>query len=217
MKTPMDNQDDGQSELLSYELDGALTAQERQLLDAGVAATPRLAAERRQLRRLDQLLAGGQVAVDAGFQARLMERLPAAGWESRQPQSWRWAVAMVVLLGAGSAVLVGTGSAQALHGGASFGAMGAIFDLFASSLLAGAGLLAASWKGVGLAMAEMFARPAQLAGFGVFVLMLNLLFFSLLRGGRRLAREALARETLARELLPRESAAREPGGRFEGD
>ena len=177
-------------EWLSHELDGALDARERGQLEASLASDAKLRQERLEWKRLDSLLASSQLPVEADFRRRVMASLPAAGWESRHPRSWRWAVAILLLLGGSSAALVGAGSARAAGGGAMFGAARSVLDLFVSSALAGAGLLAASWKGIGVAMGDLFAKPASFIGLALFVVLLNLLFLSLLRGGRRTAQPA---------------------------
>jgi hypothetical protein len=62
------------------------------------------------------------------------------------------------------------------------GAFEALFDLALTATQTGAGLLTASWQGVGLAVHELFGgSPLRLAVFGLGVLCLNLLFFRLLR------------------------------------
>ncbi len=181
----MNKNHDLQLEWLSHELDGGLAAAQRVQLKASLAGNEELRRQRLELRRLDSLLSSARLPVEADFHRRVMKSLPAAGWESRHPLSWRWAVAILLLLGGSSAALVGAGSAQAVRGVAVFSAARSVLDLFVSSALAGAGLLAASWKGIGLAMGDLFSKPASYVGLAVFVVLLNLLFLSLLRGGRR--------------------------------
>jgi hypothetical protein len=48
-------------------------------------------------------------------------------------------------------------------------------------VVAGAGLLGASWKGMGLILDRLIASPASLGAFGFLVLALNLFLFSLIR------------------------------------
>ena len=63
-------------------------------------------------------------------------------------------------------------------------------ELFGSAALAGAGLLAASWSGVGLALGEILSRSTMgLVAFGVFVLGIDCLFLRYL--WRLSRREAL--------------------------
>lgn len=193
MEKSMNTHHERQLEWLSHELDGALAPREREQLKASLAQDGPLRDQRRELHQLDSLLASSHLQVEADFQDRVMQALPAAGWESRHPLSWRWAVAILLLLGGSSAALVGTGSAQAVPGQAIFGALGAVVDLFVAGALAGAGLLSASWKGIGLAMGDIFAKPASFVGLALFVVLLNLLFLSLLRGGRRAPSGAVAR------------------------
>ena len=59
--------------------------------------------------------------------------------------------------------------------------------MFQATVLAGSGLLAASWKGFGLVFEEMLASPMSLGMFGVFVLCLNLLLVSMIRRRRATA------------------------------
>ena len=79
-------------------------------------------------------------------------------------------------------MLAGVSTAQ-LHPGAPFlAALGAVADLMVAAALAGAGLLGASWSGVGLALGEIFAgSKGTLAAFAGLVVGLNLVLFLLLR------------------------------------
>lgn len=175
-------------EWINLELDGQLPPAEGSRLHESLAADPGLAREREELLRLDQLLAESCVAVDARFKAQVMGSLPAAGWEARHPRSWRFAVALLLLLGALAAALVGMGSARLVPQSPFLGALGAVTDLFVAATLAGAGMLAASWKGLGLALGALAGESvASIAVLGVLVLSLNLLFFSLLRSTTRTA------------------------------
>lgn len=136
---------------------------------------------------LDELLAAGRVPVREGFQARVMDSLPPAGWEAarspvRSPAVWRWPVAALAALLAAVAVLVGLSSPQVAPGGSFAGALAALGDLFATSALAGAGLLGASWQGIGLITSEALGNiPGGLLAFTVLVVCLNLLLFALVR------------------------------------
>ena len=69
----------------------------------------------------------------------------------------------------------------------------AVFDLFRSSLVAGAGLLDASWRGLGLALGRLFDGSwLNLVAFGVFVLGVDALFLRLLLKTRRRVRQTAA-------------------------
>ncbi len=71
-----------------------------------------------------------------------------------------------------------------------------MLELFGSSLVAGAGLLNASWRGVGLALGRLFdGSLLNLVALGVVVLGLDLLFLRLLLSTRRAVTEAEEQST----------------------
>ena len=115
------------------------------------------------------------------FRAAVMSALPTAGWEARSPRAWRFTAAVIVLLGGFAAALLVAGSAPAASG---FGALAAVGGMLQAAILAGAGLLGASWKGLGLVLDELLSSPASLGAFGFLVLCLNLLLVSLIRRRR---------------------------------
>ncbi len=172
-------------EWLELEMDGVLDERSRGALDAHTVECAACAAERAALARLGQALDGGRVAVRADFRSRVMAALPAAGWEARSRRAWRLPAALVALLGAAAAVLLGLGAEGLAPPPAAAGAALALVELFAATLEAGAGLLGASWRGVGLGLARMLADSPLAWGVLAFgVLCLNLLFFRLLRRRR---------------------------------
>jgi anti-sigma factor RsiW len=175
---------------LDLEVDGELPAAEAAGLEAALAELPELASERRELARLHQDLAAGRIAVREGFSDEVMRRLPAAAWEPVGRQ--RWSVAVV----AASVLVVLSGLLLSLGGGAPIasgvGVLGALGGFFRATALAGAGLLGASWRGLGLALqVALESSPGTIALFGAGVVALNVLFLRLLRRGRR--RPALER------------------------
>lgn len=175
-------------EWLNLELDGRLSPDLLARLETALAVEPHLVRERTELARLDRLLAASRVPVDSQLRRRVMADLPAAGWEARSSKSWRAAVALLLLLGGAAAALVGMGSARLVPASPFLGAVSAVADLFTAAALTGAGLLAASWKGLGLALGELAGGSVTgIAALAVLVLCLNLLFFSLLRGATRAA------------------------------
>lgn len=190
MKETMDHSD---FELwLDLEAADELSAAERARLDEHVAGCGRCRDERRQLGRLHALLAESRVPVRAGFKTQVMASLPVAPWEARAPRSWRLPLAAAVLLFALAGALLGAASADL---GALPGAVAAMGDLFGTALLAGAGLLAASWKGTGLVVQDALGEtPGGFAAFAVLVVGLNLLLVSLLRSRRQARQEASAPE-----------------------
>ena len=172
---------------LDLERTGELAEGDRTRLEAHLEGCAECRAERRSLAALDDLLAAERVPVREGFRARVMASLPAASWEVaagpvRSPAAWRWPVAALSALLAAAAALL-AGSSPGLAAGGSFtGALAALGDLFATSALAGAGLLGASWQGLGLVTSEALGRiPGGLVAFTVLVVCLNLLLFTLVR------------------------------------
>jgi anti-sigma factor RsiW len=169
-------------EWVNLEADGRLPRDERARLEDHLATCAACRSELDELRELDGLLHQARVPVREGFRDDVLAALPAAGWEARAPRTWGFPAAMAVLLGVIAAVVIGSGSAAGEHAG--LGALSAVFGMFQATVLAGSGLLAASWKGFGLVFEEMLASPMSLGMFGVFVLCLNLLLVSMIRRRR---------------------------------
>jgi hypothetical protein len=130
---------------------------------------------------LDRLLAEIRVPVDAAFTRRVMSRLPDAAWQRRRSRSREWviAAALVGLLGITAAVLVTGGDASAPGVGTS------IVELVVATVSAGAGFLAASWRGIGAAVdAALDGSISALLALGLMALAANGLLFVLLRRRR---------------------------------
>ena len=172
-------------ERLELEADGRLGGEERHALDRHAQACAACRDERRALAALGRALERSRVGVRAGFAAEVVRRLPAAGWEGSAPRAWRLPLALLAALAAAAAALVGVSSAR-LHPGAPFaGALAAVADMFQTAALAGAGLLAASWHGIGLAVGELLAAsPGAVVAFVVLVLAVDLLALALVRRRR---------------------------------
>jgi hypothetical protein len=143
---------------------------------------------------LDRLLAEARVPVAEGFTRQVMSGLPEPDWRSREPSRARepygvrrsargeWAIAAglaAALIAVAAAVLAGsTGTAS--------GVAGSVLDLLAATLSAGAGFVAASWRGLGQAVdAALDGSPTALAVLGLAVLAANVLLVLLLRRRRR--------------------------------
>jgi hypothetical protein len=73
------------------------------------------------------------------------------------------------------------GSSSAPSGLAALDALG---GMMRAAALAGAGLLGASWKGIGLIVEDIISSPVSLGAFGFLVVCLNLLLVSLVRRRR---------------------------------
>ena len=129
---------------------------------------------------LNEALQESVIPVDAGFAREVMLRLPEAGWEARPFSGWRVALAVSLLLGAVAAFLSLGGETLTTDLPLAGTAL-ALLGLFKSALVAGGGLLAASWTGMGLAVDRLFEGSRMaFAAFGVLVLGLDLLFLRLL-------------------------------------
>lgn len=173
-------------EWLNLDADGLLEGEERSRLEEHLAACADCRREREELQALKGLLRRSAVAVRPDFRQAVMASLPVAGWEARSSQGWRFPAAVLVLVGALAAGLLVAGSVPSSSG---FSTLLAVGSLFRAAALAGAGLLAASWKGVGLVVERVISSPASLGAFGFLVVCLNLLLISLLRR-KRPARQA---------------------------
>lgn len=173
-------------ELLNLELDGCLNVEQRGRLAAHLAACPECVAERDQLRAVAGLLERSALAVQPDFKQRVMASLPAAGWESRHPRTWTFPVAALAVLLAAGAGLLGAGSAHPSGGGggaSAYGVLAALGGLLRAALVAGVGVTAASWRWSEMFVEQLLASPMSLTMFGVFVVCLNLVLFSLIRRG----------------------------------
>ncbi|HVS65396.1 MAG TPA: hypothetical protein VMT85_18035 [Thermoanaerobaculia bacterium] len=143
-------------------------------LSQALASSPLLAEEERSMRALFTQLREARVDVDADFTDRVMSALP------RRRSLVSWAIAAALLLGfaLGGAALL---SASGLDGG-SLGLFSALGDFVATSLLAGAGLLGATWSGIGTAVREWLGpSPLNWVIAAAVMLSLCLLLISLLR------------------------------------
>jgi hypothetical protein len=170
-------------ELLNLELDGRLTAKQRVRLDQHLDGCPECRAEREQLVALADLLQRSALVVQPDFSRRVMAAMPPAGWESRHPRTWSFPIAAFGMLLAAGALLLGAGSTRL---GSAYGVLSALGGLARAALVAGVGVTAASWRWFEMFVEQLLGSPASLIVFGVFVVCLNLVLFSLIRrSGRR--------------------------------
>jgi len=164
------------AELIDAWVDRALSDAERELAEQHLSVCTACRQDARDLACLHEILAEERVApepraVDLGV---------------RQPGWQRWAAAAAVLVAAfGTAVGLVT---LAPAGESAVAAVASLFDFAATIGLLGSGLLDASWRGLGAAIASGFEQAAPALLFGcVAAVSLTALLFSLLRGGSRAA------------------------------
>jgi len=168
---------------IELESDGELR-DERQLrvLDEHLASCAECAAARAGSLQLRAALDSARVPVRADFQSAVMAALPAAGWEARSPRTWAVPLALFALLGGAAAAVVGVEAARLQPSGPLAAAFLALGDLFGAALLAGGGLLGASWRGIGLAVRELAgSSTGSLVALGGLVIGLNWMVWRLAR------------------------------------
>lgn len=181
----MSTLDDTILQWLDEDLEGVSTPEHQRELARVEAEDPAWRDERRALESLHALLAADRIPVREGFARQVTEALPVAPWEKRR--AWRLPLAIFLVFGFGAAVLLA--GADALSAGA-MGAALAVVDLFQAAVLAGAGLVGATWRAPGAALAEWLAESRlNVVGLGVVALGFNLLLVRLLRR-RNPARQA---------------------------
>lgn len=118
-----------------------------------------------------------------GLQRRVMSRLPPAGWEARSRRAWKVPVALLALMVTLSVVLVGTGAETA---SSTVSVIAGLVDAAVAAVAAGAGVIGASWRGLGMALGEVLAGSVIETGlFALGVVSLNLLLVLLVRRARR--------------------------------
>ena len=183
-------------EWLHSEVDGGLTTGERSQLRDHLVYCEQCKAERGELIRLRDLLADSHLAVRPDFCDEVMTSLPAAGWEARFPKSWIAALVAVVLLVVGAAALISSAGPGLEPAVPLAGAFVAILEMLQSSALAGAGLLTASWKGLGLAFQDLLGGSVwNLLAVSVLVFGVDFLLIRMLLRQGQPAQERSSRST----------------------
>jgi anti-sigma factor RsiW len=172
-------------QLLDSEADGSLSAAERARVESMLERRPELARERRLLTRLHDALRETRVEVEPRFTERVMDEVRRARPHIQHPGLWSLAASILLLVAAlGVAGATGSGAI-----GGWLAPIGAVTDFLATTVIAGAGLLGASWEGIGTTVAGWLrSSTANLVLLGGLVVALHLLLYSLLRR-RRPARE----------------------------
>lgn len=184
-------------EWLNLDADGRLAPEERARLEQHLAGCEACRLERQELAAFQSLFERTAVPVRSDFADSVMAALPHAGWEGKSPRTWQFplAVAAMLMLAAGF-LIAGSSSASVPSG---LAALDALANMVSASLLAGAGLLGASWKGIGLIVEDIISSPVSLGAFAFLVLSLNLLLVSLVRRRKPAAAAAPALGSGGRE------------------
>lgn len=164
---------------LDLELEGELAESEQVQLARHLESCAQCREERELLSGLHRELQARRVPVREGFTEQVTASLPTAPWEERRAKAWRLPLVAAAALLAVSTLILGLGATEA---GALPTALGAVSDLFATAIVAGAGLLAATWKGTGLVVERTLAdSTGGFVALTVLVVGLNVLLFSMLR------------------------------------
>ena len=167
---------------IDEDLDGTLAASDRAALGELLEHDAEARTEHRTLASLHRLIAESRIAVRPGFTGRVMAVLPTAWWEQCQPagSARRWAVPLAVLLALSGAAILVLGSAEEIG---PFSGVGlAVLEFLQMTLLAGSGMLFATWRGFGYGVEELIADSEfNLLALAAGVAFLNLLLLSLLR------------------------------------
>jgi len=176
---------------VDLDLEGELGREEKVRLDELSESEGEVLAERRALESLRRMIEDDRIEVRPGFTQRVMAALPPAWWERRGASAglpaWALPLVMMLVLALGAALTFG--AAEATGRVADVGLL--VADFMAVTLLAGAGLLFATWRGVGFGLDQLFADSGlSLLALATAVLFLNLLFFSMLRRRPKAAQSA---------------------------
>ncbi|MEM7350257.1 MAG: hypothetical protein AAF657_05590 [Acidobacteriota bacterium] len=170
---------------LDQDLEGCLEAADKARLDELLATDPEVRRERQALQSLHRLIEGeaadSRIEVRPGFSARVMEALPHTWWERQETSAARrWSLPLAVMLAmAFGAVWMFAGSEDV---GPVAGIGLAVLDFVQMTVLAGAGMVFATWRGFSLGLEEMIGSSGlNLLALASAVVCLNLLFLSMLR------------------------------------
>lgn len=180
-------------EWIELDLGDELSARDRGHLTDHLGTCAACREEREAAEALGGLLRRSRIEVRKDFRSAVLAALPPTGWESRAPRSWMVPLAAMLLLAVGAGFLLSSGS-LAMPPGVS--ALVAVGEMVRASMLAGVGLLDASWKGMGLLVGRVISSPVGFGAFGLLVLSLNLLVVSMIR--KRRAAQSAASGSAAR-------------------
>ncbi len=169
------------SEWLDWDLDDELGGAEKAHLEAQLESSSELRCERRTLAALHAALEEGRIPVQPQFHARVMASLPVAAWEAQRFPAWALPLAVMLLFALGAVLTLGS-AGHLVTEGPVVGTVVMVVDFLGATTMAGAGLVAASWQGLGLGLEEFIAESGlNLLGLATLVVFVNLLFLSMLR------------------------------------
>lgn len=185
---------------LGPDAEGELTPEESRRLASHLADCADCRAAQREELSLLRALDESRVPVADGFSARVMASLPEPEWAARRAPARAAAprralavaaVLFAVLAGLSTLLLTAASGGSPVPGG---GLLAALGEMAVAAVVTGAGLLGASWSGLGLAVGELFASaPGTLAAFALLLACLGGLLFAMLRRPRRAAAAAARR------------------------
>lgn len=174
-------------EWLEQQVDGELEAIFRRRLESHLEECADCREQAGRLRALVAELEADRVEPRADLTARIMASLPGTAWEARRPASWWGAAAVAAGLALVGAVLAGWGAADADGGW-----VAGVGSMLSESLVAGAGMVGASWHAAGLALTELWQRSGTTAaGVGALVVVADLLVWRLLVRRRPVPQRAI--------------------------
>lgn len=179
---------------MDLQAEGLLNAAEKVRLDELLKGKQdrRLVAEQTCWDQLHAALREDHCPVREGFRDEVMASVDLSQWQERQASAWQLPVAAMMLLTLGAVWSLNGVAADS----PAFGAASAIGDFVQTTLLAGAGVTVASWRGIGMGLEELLAGSAmQWVALSLMVACVNLLFFSLLRRRPGAARAVAGRPT----------------------
>lgn len=176
----MERQDhDTMLQWMQEALDGELDTSRSEALATHLKECDGCRQEQERSLRLHAMLAEDRVEIAPGFVSRVMAALPVEAWEVRPVRSFRLAVGVLFLLASSSLLLL---SASGAAESAPLSLLGSIADLLTTSALAGAGLLGATWRGVGFVLHDLLTgSPVTLIAFVATLVALHGLLWRLLR------------------------------------
>lgn len=170
-------------------VDGGLSVADAASLEKRLADSPDLAAESARFQKLHGMLRESRIPVRPGFSERVMAALPTP--KAVVAGAWRLPLAMMLGLALGAVLLLGT----ALADNPLVGTGLAVLDFAQTTVLAGSGIVVATWRGAGMGLEELLGTSnLNMAAFAIMVVCLNLLFVSLWRRRRPAMAESLAQD-----------------------